>query len=367
MIYRRNNSSHLGVLVAICFFVAGGFPGEARADVDFKNLNYWEAFVDLIDPSGFMVSRNYNSRSLHDGYFGFGWCSDLETQLSRSGNNLIVLPCGDGVPTVFRPISAVRSEGAFTENWQSSDGARATFANRAYDVELVPDPAYRLQTRVVFKFDTLGQLTAIQRPGFANLRLERTNGRIARISLSSGSSFSIEWGSNGKVLSIVGSSQNQIRYRYDLDGNLIFAKDMWGKSYAYVYDDLHNLIKATWPDQTYIELKYDKEKDWVSNFKDRSGCQHTYKAEFSSLAPREHYWIYLDRKCGERERQELHEYLYRQEEAEARLWRYRLTKDGEFRETTYSLKDGSVVARTLPTPAPALHKPLIETALEALK
>jgi hypothetical protein len=88
---------HIGLSVSIIF--ASLF---ANAIVDMKNANYSNTWVDIEIPgSGYelKISRTYNSRSLINGIFGFGWCSDFETRLEKTaeGNlKLVELWCGPG-------------------------------------------------------------------------------------------------------------------------------------------------------------------------------------------------------------------------------------------------------------------------------
>ena len=85
--------------------------------VDMKNSNYTNTWVDLDGLTknktiggdvGFYsvidlaISRTYNSRSLFDGIFGFGWCSDFETQLTITAEgNLRLSYCGAGEEIQF--------------------------------------------------------------------------------------------------------------------------------------------------------------------------------------------------------------------------------------------------------------------------
>lgn len=72
--------------------------------IDMKNANYSQSFVD-VDLKGnsfdLRIVRTYNSRSLHEGYFGFGWCSNIETRLKISGKTLLVQECGAGQQTEY--------------------------------------------------------------------------------------------------------------------------------------------------------------------------------------------------------------------------------------------------------------------------
>src|ERR1700678_2766545 len=79
---------------------------SAQALVDLKNANYSDAWVDLILPgSGYdlKVERAYNSRTLFNGMFGFGWCSEFETALEITAEgNLKYNECGAGSETVYQ-------------------------------------------------------------------------------------------------------------------------------------------------------------------------------------------------------------------------------------------------------------------------
>ena len=59
------------------------FSAQAHALVDMKNANYSNTWIDMDVPgSGYdlKIVRTYNSRSLFNGMFGFGWCSDSKRQ-----------------------------------------------------------------------------------------------------------------------------------------------------------------------------------------------------------------------------------------------------------------------------------------------
>ncbi|MCB0357574.1 MAG: cell wall-associated protein wapA, partial [Bdellovibrionales bacterium] len=90
------------VLMAI-FFIAT----QTFALVDMKNANYSDTWTDLIATgTGYdlRVQRTYNSRTLFNGMFGFGWCSDFETTLEvNAEGNIKVTECGGGLEITFKP------------------------------------------------------------------------------------------------------------------------------------------------------------------------------------------------------------------------------------------------------------------------
>src|ERR1700685_3388371 len=74
--------------------------------VDLKTANYSDAWVDMSLPgTGYdlKVERAYNSRTLYNGLFGFGWCSDFETSLEITPEgNIKLTECGAGVETLYQ-------------------------------------------------------------------------------------------------------------------------------------------------------------------------------------------------------------------------------------------------------------------------
>src|SRR4051812_21115682 len=75
------------------------------ATVDMKNANYTDSWTDFTAPgSGYLlrILRSYSSRSLYDGLWGFGMCSDHETSVRPTPEgNLRVTECGGGVSINF--------------------------------------------------------------------------------------------------------------------------------------------------------------------------------------------------------------------------------------------------------------------------
>jgi len=75
--------------------------------VDVRSAGYSKTFVDFKSQArGFnlKIERTYNSRSLFNGLFGFGWCSNIETQLEvLPDNSLKVTECGGGMEVFYYP------------------------------------------------------------------------------------------------------------------------------------------------------------------------------------------------------------------------------------------------------------------------
>ena len=80
---------------------------SAFSIVDMRNANFSDTWTDLIVPgSGYdlRVRRSYNSRTLFNGIFGFGWCSNIESTLNITADgNLKLTECGGGLELTFKP------------------------------------------------------------------------------------------------------------------------------------------------------------------------------------------------------------------------------------------------------------------------
>ena len=77
----------------------------SHALVDMNNAGYSNTFLDLDVPgTGYQlrVMRAYKSRTIYNGMFGFGWCSEFETKLSITSLGLPKInECGDGQQILY--------------------------------------------------------------------------------------------------------------------------------------------------------------------------------------------------------------------------------------------------------------------------
>lgn len=331
----------LGLLTA----AAGISPALALIDV--KNLNYSNTWIDLTERLGVAVTRTYNSRSLFDGMFGFGWCSDFETTLTfETPGTFSLTYCGSGYSLTFRRRDV--AEGRVVLTTDSGD-----------TLEVREDGfLYRSANRKeALHFDRMGDLSEIETPGFGTVRFERQAGRIVRIRDWADQAYVLRYGAAGKVLSIETPSGAAVQYQYDSVGNLQSIRNVWKNVYSYGYDDLHNLIKATWPDKTFIRLSYDKEKDLVTKFVDRNACEEQFS---TNILSDDHYSVRDEKRCdGELTVEQLYEFMFRDDGS---LWKVRFSSGlpgpggVQFKETEY-LPDGTSRVLRQET-LDALHTPL---------
>lgn len=320
---------------------------QAHALVDMKNANYSNTWIDMDVPgSGYdlKIVRTYNSRSLFNGMFGFGWCSDFETSLEVTPEgNLKVKECGGGAEIVYSPrevskkdvestiarivtkMKADKKVGQTEEFYKKisaqlydDDNLRADYARQyGVTVNVKEGSKFYANGREVEKFEfnktyytrtmqdgssqrfsLQGKLTHIYDKNGNYLKFEYEKDLISQITDNNSRRLTFKYFPNKKVKAITGPNGLGVDYKFANLDDLSFVRNAWLKVYTYEYDDLHNLTKAVWPDKSFIALKYDKKNDWVMSFTDRDKCTENYTYEFSQNDPKNHYWSTVKRTCG---------------------------------------------------------------------
>lgn len=323
------------------------FSMQAHALVDMKNANYSNTWIDMDVPgSGYdlKIVRTYNSRSLFNGMFGFGWCSDFETSMEvNAEGNIKVKECGGGLEVTYAPREVTRKDidttisniitkmkaekkVGLTEAYLNGlktqlledDNARSELAakyglvaqikegtkfyangrevehfvfNKTYYTRNLPDGSAQ-------RFSPQGKLTHIYDKNGNYLKFTYDKDTIASLEDNNGRRLTFKYFQNKKVKSITGPNGIMAEYKFANLDDLSWVKNAWLKTYTFEYDDLHNLIKANWPDKTFVALKYDKKNDWVIGFTDRDKCTESYKYEFADNDPKNHYWSTVKKVCG---------------------------------------------------------------------
>lgn len=321
---------------------------NAFAIVDMKDANYSETWTDMdLGGPGYIlkVTRTYNSRSIFDGIFGFGWCSDFETKLEITpDSNIKVVECGGGMETIFteaststkdrdtlidkivKKVKEKRKDSGLKESYfqnfkkelQSNEYLREAFASElgfkgkiakgkvyyaagkgSEKVEVEQNSYKRVMTDGTFqKFDMKGRLIAMYDKSLNFVKIGYAKNKITSVIDNKGRRLSFQYyKSNGKVSSITSTPvKRTATYAYNAH-DLTSASNAWGNKFSYQYDDMHNLVKIAHPDNTTKELTYDKDNDWVVGFKDQRGCSEKYVYKDSKDDPRNHYWSEVVKTC----------------------------------------------------------------------
>nr|CAE47782.1 hypothetical protein [Bdellovibrio bacteriovorus] len=362
------------------------FSAQAFALVDMKNANYSNTWIDMDVPgSGYdlKIVRTYNSRSLFNGMFGFGWCSDFETAMEVTAEgNIKVKECGGGLEVTFSPREITRKDvdssiaqivnkmkaekkvglteaaiNTLKTQLLEDDSLRADYArqygitvpvkegtkfyangrevehftfNKTYYTRNLPDGSSQ-------RFSPQGKLTHIYDKNNNFLKFDYDKDVISSLQDNNGRRLTFKYFQNKKVKTITGPNGLMAEYKFANLDDLASVKNAWLKTYTYEYDELHNLTKATWPDKTFVALKYDKQKDWVLAFADRDKCIETYKYEDSPTDPKNHYWSTVKKTCGKEVMADNKYEFWHQQRADGQYYLQRVmtTVNGNVTDITY--------------------------------
>ncbi len=339
-------------LSALTLLVSFFFVHYAHALVDMNNASYSNTWVDLEVPGNgydMKVLRAYKSRTIYNGLFGFGWCSEFETKLEpTSEGNIKISECGDGQEIIFSAkeitkkdidttiaaivtkMKADKSSKAtspdylkkISDQMASDDELRARFAktysvsvpikegtkfsangkevenvifSKTYYTRNLPDGSFQ-------RFDLQGRLVNMYDKNNNFLKFEYDKDLLKEVEDNNSRKLTFRYFPNKKVKSISGPNGLVTEYKYSSQEDLVWNKNAWAKTdkqvYTYEYNEFHNLTKANWPDNTSVSVRYDNVKDWVLGFTDRDKCTENYKYEFSPTDPKFHYWSSVVKTCG---------------------------------------------------------------------
>lgn len=320
----------------------------AFAIVDMKNANYAHTWTDIEVPgTGYdlKVERTYNSRSLFNGMFGFGWCSTWETSLAVTAEGFLrVTECGAGTQLTYKPkqfdaaavdktigkIMAevrnrnkgkpesffsnlekqVRSDEMLRQEFEEKlslrgeikDGVRYIVDGRDNE-HIVREKGNFVRTLADGSKQTFapnGELQAMFDKNGNFLKFTYTRGQLTGVTDNNGRKLTIKHSeASKKVAEILGPNNMKAEYKHKGE-DLIFAANAWKETFTYEYDDLHNLTKVIYPDKTTREITYNKDKDWVMSFKNRKNCVEAYEYKSDPKDPVNHYWSNVVKRCGEK-------------------------------------------------------------------
>jgi hypothetical protein len=247
-------------LTALCLMIA-----TANARIDLLTASFESDWVDL-DVDGVKLERHYSSRSTHNGLFGYGWCSELETSIeftapTSPNQSLYLKECdrrtefkfdaaldafkGPSGRTITRTEDSLtlRNSGKISKTFNDQNGRMKTWT-------------FRTGRTLILDYDRRGLLQ------------DAATGEGLRMRITMDALL-------GKIRAIHLPQNMSLTFDYQ-DLNLIKAKNAWSNSYLFTYDDLHNLTHIAYPDNSTEEILYDTDRDQVLLYTGRSGCKENY-------------------------------------------------------------------------------------------
>ena len=302
--------------------LAGSLVTPASAqEINLRNANLYYAVDDVrvqLPGIPLELQRVYNSRHNYNGYFGFGWTTNLDIRSQDAPDGAVVVTDSDGFQLYFMPqgMTRARMKERFIQSLVSArkeqDKRLGQERGSAYynDMaqKLATDDAFFDQTSyntmsgwiepaagdyisfdrgtermkreldgtVVrirsdgsrYTFGPEGKLRSFVDVGGRGLELSYDReGFLTKIGHTDGGQISLSYTSDRRIGSILDTEGRRIEYGYDDAGNLVSVKGPEPRQLAYAYDDLHNLTAAREPDGQGFQISYDKARDWARAIK----------------------------------------------------------------------------------------------------
>lgn len=315
-------------------------PFTAMAGVNVKNGNFYISYSDIVVPGGgqdLEFLRNYNSKSPHKGWVGFGWGSDYETYLVPSADGSVVIyESGSGAQSRFVPKKAVDPKKAAQEiveamrkksqvpqnvadklikNLTNNAELRQVYAkrwkvqaniavgsvlysnNRGLQKVEKTSKGYRrsFNDGKVEDFNSDGKLVRVKNKNGYYVNLNWSNKQLKSIKDSQGKQLFFEWYPDNKIKHISSTGKKKTTYKYEGD-NLVESTDVAGNVFKYSYDSNHNLEKITYKDGSTMDIKYHKKTMFVASVKEKNGEFTSYDYDSNPKNPDFHYWTIVKKK-----------------------------------------------------------------------
>lgn len=270
-------------LFLICAVVCSSW---AFSFVDPENGNNYIEFIDMEptskDQGAPYIRRYYNSLTSHQGIFGKGWASDLETRLEfLPGGSLAVIPYGAGRIRVFettpfnldpswklpvqedlknKTIARLKSDKNFRYQWLKENGYSMSSAPKEFTSMTLGTEVLSFKNKQwTFKdsageswvFDLQGKLIGMNIPGGGEWQITYQNNLPATLKNTS-RIYSLSYNSE-QLIQKLEFKKSILQYQYQKQ-MLQESVDSSAKKYSYAYSAIGQLesIKAVGVDFQYV-------------------------------------------------------------------------------------------------------------------
>jgi hypothetical protein len=245
-----------------------------HADVNLKDASFFKDWVDYTiarDRRDFKIRRQYKSRSLNNGYFGFGWCSEIEKSVRYVDKNLLeITDCLKESKATFR--RSTQNNGDLFINTQTKT-----------DQVRLSDQGYtrRRNGKIIQKFNLGGKLVYLFDKNTLPVQISYNQLKPAELQFDDGRKIKINFNKKDKIESLQMNNEVLIKYEYkneDLTevNTLKRTSPMPTPHYRYEYSELHNLTTIQYDNNKTEFIKYDENNDRVLSTSDPKGCIENY-------------------------------------------------------------------------------------------
>jgi hypothetical protein len=262
-------------------------PLIAHSSVNMKDGNYSRTFTD-----GGILSRTYSSHSIHNGFFGYGWCSDLELRLEMVSESEIRLDQCGILSTFTRKRKSLYILGQRT-------------------IEKRRDHLILIAEGRSWTFESSGRLSGWRSKVAGDIALDfDADGRPLRMRSRRLGSWSIGFVQN-KISKLETPHGRGVFYFYGGE-NLLRYVDSSLAPVSFSYDDTHNLINVAGPGgpNAVERVVYDVGRDLVLELQREDGCKESFQYERATAAQEIIETAIADIECRGLHSNVTHEFKY---------------------------------------------------------
>jgi hypothetical protein len=245
------------------------FAPSTFASVNMKDASFSKTWIDAE-----ILHRTYASRSLYKGYFGYGWCSNLESRIkSQTENEIIMEDCGTTYTFIhkdkkdFQDITGAKRYIKRMEKYiyfQNDQGEFKKFDQSGRLLEF-----YNAQgSAMILSYDPVGRLKS--------LKALSSQARSDSWPSAAPPVWNIHWNDDyTRIEKIQMGSGKAIEYIYNKDDLTEVRENK--SSTEYQYDSLHNMIKTQNGKGQKERIVYDANKDQVLEYAREDGCNESFQ------------------------------------------------------------------------------------------
>ncbi|MGZ3690755.1 MAG: DUF6531 domain-containing protein, partial [Pseudobdellovibrio sp.] len=219
------------------------------------------------------------------------------------------------------------------------------------------------------RFDLEGHLTHTYSKTGQFIKFSYKEDQLIEVEDNNSQKLFLKYDKHNKVIKVTGPNDSYALYQYNNADDLVHVEASNGKTpvetYSYEYNVYHNMEKAVWPDKTFVTIKYDNKKDWVTSFTDREQCVENYKYESSKTEPDLHYWATTVKTCGKQVVAKNHyEFWHKKIKGEVHLMRVFTDTNGDKKDIIYEetfFKPKKIIANKIATEYTYYDNGLVKT------
>jgi YD repeat-containing protein len=265
-------------ILTLCILISNFIlSAETLADINMMNGSLVKSWQDAP-----FLKRTYRSRTLYSGYFGYGWCSNLEKQLQTTPNgDLILKDC-----ELESEILLLKTG---PKTWKFQDQMQVTkFPNGNLNLRRFSHGTLHKSELDQWTFNPAGQMLAHN----TKWLYKYDHQQLQRIRRTDGASWKITWDDDGQRITMISGEQLNLKYNYRQDD---LASAVTAEKNFYQYDSVHNLTSFRNETGSLAEeIDYDRNKDRVTSQKSFLGCTRIFKYLKISKS---HYRTVAEKHC----------------------------------------------------------------------